>query len=281
MNVLYSGDGNILDGVIISSISLARSVNEALHIYILTAGFEHNGENREALKADFADFLERYLQNYDKRITVKLIDISEKFQSEKPKANMDTRFTPGCMLRLYADDVDSLPKKILYLDNDVICRGDPHFFYNQQMGENELAGVLDHYGGWFFRQKIYKRDYLNSGVLLLNLSKIRESGLFRNAREMCETKKMFMPDQSALNKLCKNKIICDRQYNEQRRLHNNTVFQHFTTSFRFFPYFHTVNVKPWNIEGMHNTLKLHEYDNLLEEYEKVKKQYIKEKHNEQ
>jgi hypothetical protein len=98
---------------------------------------------------------------------------------------------------------------------------------------------------------------------------------------MCESKKMFMPDQSALNKLCKNKIICSRQYNEQRRLHDNTVFQHFTTSFRFFPYFHSVTVKPWNIEGMHNVLKLHEYDDLLEEYTNVKKLYMKEKNNEQ
>ena len=43
MNILYSGDGNITDGVIISSVSLARCVNEPLHIYILTAEFEYNG----------------------------------------------------------------------------------------------------------------------------------------------------------------------------------------------------------------------------------------------
>ena len=281
MNILYSGDGNITDGVIISSVSLAHCVNEPLHIYILTAEFEYNGVKREAVGLDFATFLEKYLRRYDESITVTLIDISEKFQKEMPRANMDTRFTPGCMLRLYADGVEQLPAKILYLDNDVICRGDPSDFYNQEMRNNALAGVLDHYGGWFFRQKFYKRDYLNSGVLLLNIPKIREIGLFERARYMCMTKKMFMPDQSALNKLCKDKIICKRKYNEQRRLNKDTIFQHFTTSFRFFPYFHSVNVKPWNIEGMHKTLKLHEYDDLLEEYTNIKKLYLKEKNNEQ
>ena len=277
MNVLYSGDGNIADGVLISSISLALNVREPLHVYLLTAGFEYGGEKREAVSRNFAAFLELYLKKHNAGAKVSLIDISEKFQKELPRANMETRFTPGCMLRLYADEVHELPSKILYLDNDVICRGDASFFYNQQMGENELAGVLDYYGGWFFRQKPYKRDYLNSGVLLLNLAKIRKSGLFKRAREMCVTKKMFMPDQSALNKLCRGKIICERRYNEQRKLHSDTVFQHFTTSFRFFPYFHSVTVKPWNIEKMHGVLKLHEYDDLLEEYLKAKKIYQKEK----
>lgn len=281
MNVLYSGDANIVDGVIISSISLAKNVSESLNIYILTASFEHNGQKREAVCEQFALFLEKYLRNYNREISVTLIDISEKFQSELPKANMDTRFTPGCMLRLYADDVEGLPSRVLYLDNDVLCRMNPGDFYNQKMGDNDIAGVLDYYGGWFFRQKFYKRDYLNSGILLLNMESIRKSGLFSAARQMCMTKKMFMPDQSALNKLCKNKIICNRKYNEQRKLHEDTVFQHFTTSFRFFPYFHSVNVKPWNVEGMHKILKLHEYDDLLEEYINTKNLYLKEKNNEQ
>lgn len=277
MNVLYSGDGNIADGLIISCLSLAKYVKEPLNIFILTASFEHNGVKREALETDFADFLQNTLTSYKNDIAIKLIDISESFMKEKPSANMDTRFTPGCMLRLYSDEVDELPDKILYLDNDVICREDPCDFYNQEMGDNDIAGVLDHYGGWFFRQKFYRRDYLNSGVLLLNMSSIRKNALFRRARYMCMTKKMFMPDQSALNKLCKKKIICKRKYNEQRRLHDDTVFQHFTTSFRFFPYFHSVNVKPWNIDGMHSILKLYEYDNLLEEYLKIKGKYYKEK----
>lgn len=277
MNVLYSGDANISDGVIISSLSLAQNVKGALDIYIITASFEYNGRKQSALEHGFAPFLEKTLRSYNERSTVTLFDISEKFNKELPRANMGTRFTPCCMLRLYADGIAELPSKILYLDNDVVCRKDPSLFYAQNMDGYSLAGVLDHYGSHFFRQRIYKRDYLNSGVLLLSLDEIRRNGLFKAARETCATKKMFMPDQSALNKLCKNKIICERRYNEQRKLKPDTVFQHFTTSFRFLPYFHSVNIKPWNIEGMHKTLKIFEYDPLLEEYLRIKKQYTEEK----
>ena len=68
--------------------------------------------------------------------------ITNLFEKEVPARNMKTRFTPCCMLRLFADEIDELPDKILYLDNDVICRKDCQDFYNQDMEEYELARVI-------------------------------------------------------------------------------------------------------------------------------------------
>ena len=141
MNILYCGDSNIADGVIISSVSLTKMIKAPIHFYILTAEVEHNGIFRPALQSDFCSFLQKELQKYNAENTVRLIDITEKFKNQKPNANMDTRFTPCCMLRLYADEVDELPSKILYLDNDVICREDPTQFYNQDMSDSPIAGV--------------------------------------------------------------------------------------------------------------------------------------------
>lgn len=272
MNVLYCGDGNIADGVLISVLSLMETVKEKLDVSILTASVEYGGVCRPALGRDFAAFLERKMKERNSDNSVELYDITELFSAQPPAANMGTRFTPCCMLRLYADLVEEIPDRLLYLDNDVICRADPGEFYHQDMGEAEIAGCLDYYGSWFFRNHPPRRDYLNSGVLLLNMEKIRQTGLFRRCRQRCQTKEMFMPDQSALNKLCGSKRIVPRKYNEQRKLHSDTVFQHFTTSFRFFPWFHTVSVKPWNLEGMHRILKLHAYDALLDKYLKLKEE---------
>lgn len=129
-----------------------------------------------------------------------------------------------------------------------------------------MSGVLDYYGKWFFKQNPFHLDYINSGVLLLNLAKIKQTKLFAKARKICQTKKMFMPDQSAINKLAISKKIESRKFNEQRKLKKDTVFQHFTTSFRFFPWFRIVTIKPWHIEEVHNQLKIFEYDDILEEY---------------
>lgn len=270
MNILFCGDGNIADGLIISVLSLARHIDEPLNIFILTMGLETETRVYRPLSQRVVKAVEEIIKNKNPQSTVCCTDIGELFEKEPPQANLGTRFTPFCMLRLFADSVPHLPQRILYLDNDVICRGDFSDFYYQEMNGCEMAGVLDHYGRWFFRKNLFKMDYLNSGVLLLDLDRIKETGLFEKTRLMCRTKKMFMPDQSALNKLALGKKQCPRRFNEQRRLHKDTVFQHFTTSFRFFPYIRTVTVKPWQIDRMHDILKLHEYDDLLEEYKAVK-----------
>lgn len=273
MNILYCGDQGIRDGLLLSILSLMKNTSEPLHIYILTAELQNGPVSCSALPADFAAFLDQLVKQHDPGNSVERIDISELFQKELPEANLKTRFTPSCMLRLFADEVSQLPDRLLYLDYDVLCRKDIAEFYHQNMEDHELAGVLDHYGRWFFRRKIFRMDYLNSGVLLLNMAQIRKTGLFQKCRFMCRTKKMFMPDQSAINKLASSKLILSRKYNEQRKLHSDTVLHHFSTSFRFFPWFRVISVKPWHIDALHSILGIYEYDILLENYLTQKNKY--------
>ena len=274
MNLLYCGDANIADGVLLSVMSVLENTHEPLNIYILTLRLKTDSKTFYPLNENFRAFLEAYVNKFNSKSCVSLIDVTENFNNDIPLANIETRFTPYCMLRLYADELP-LPDRILYLDSDVICRKSFDEFYYQDIKGVELVGVTDYYGKWFFKNHPLHFDYLNSGVLLLNLDEIRKTGLFKKCRERCRYTKMFMPDQSAINKLSVSKRIADRKYNEQRKLKNDTVFQHFTTSFRFFPYIRTVSVKPWQTERMHNVLKLHEYDDLLEKYNELKSNIYK------
>ena len=270
MNVMYCGDRNIADGVLISVLSLAKVSKEPIHVYLLTAHVVTDQKDYLPIQQEFADGLLFAMRRYQEDCSVELLDITELFRQQLPIANMNTRFTPCCMLRLFADLLPELPDRVLYLDSDVICREDLSDFYNQEMDDFEIAGCLDYYGSWLFRKKCFRRDYLNSGVLLLNLEKIRSTRLFESCRDRCRNRRMFMPDQSAINKLSEHKKICDRRFNEQRKLRQDTVCQHFTTSFRVFPIFHKVSVKPWETDRMHSVLKLKEYDDLLEEYLSIK-----------
>lgn len=266
MNILYCGDKNIEDGLLISILSLLRTVNEPLHIYVMTLRLKTAEKDYLPVSDRAIAFLNEYAQSANTANFVQKIDATDLFLQQEPLANMETRFTPCCMLRLFADLVPELPEKILYLDNDVVCRKDCQSFYHEDIGDYELAGVLDHYGKWLFHQSFGRMDYMNSGVLLLNLKKIKETGLFQKCRKMCREKTMFMPDQSAINALVSAKKLLPRKYNEQRKMRQNTVFQHFTTSFRFFPWLRALTVKPWQIERVQQELKLHEYDDLLNEY---------------
>lgn len=277
MNIMFCGDSYIADGVLISTLSILKHISSPIHIYILTLDCKTAEKHYMPLPKSFAERLGELVRSRHSESSVSLYDLTEEFAREVPTANMSTSFTPPCMLRLFADSIEELPDKLLYLDSDVVCRGDFSGFYNTDMDGVELAGVLDHYGKWFFRRDPLKMDYLNSGVLLFNMSEIKRSGLFARAREMCRTKKMFMPDQSALNKLAERKVRVERKYNEQRRMRDDTVFRHFTTHFRFFPVFRTVKVKPWQTEKMHKTLKLYEFDDILDEYERLMREYETER----
>ena len=261
------------DGLLIAVLSLLENTQEHLDIYVLTLDMSMNGRIYSPIEQTFVDYLnETVSAQYDDRLYTKLIDTTDLFKDETPDANLSTRFTPCCMLRLFADKIDEIPDRILYLDTDVICRRDFGDFYYQNMDGVEIAGVLDYYGSWFFRKNIFKRDYLNSGVLLMNMCELRKTGLLSSCRHMCTTKQMFMPDQSALNKLSVSKRICEIKYNDQRRLHSDTVFQHFTTHFRFFPYVRTETVKPWQTEEVTTILHIpeSEYGALFAKYYDIK-----------
>ncbi len=273
MNILFCGDRNVQDGLLIAVLSLLENTQEHLDIYVLTLDMSMNGRIYSPIEQTFVDYLnETVSAQYDDRLYTKLIDTTDLFKDETPDANLSTRFTPCCMLRMFADKIDEIPDRILYLDTDVICRRDFGDFYYQNMDGVEIAGVLDYYGSWFFRKNIFKRDYLNSGVLLMNMCELRKTGLLSSCRHMCTTKQMFMPDQSALNKLSVSKRICERKYNDQRRLHSDTVFQHFTTHFRFFPYVRTETVKPWQTEEVTTILHIpeSEYGALFAKYYDIK-----------
>ncbi len=262
MNILYCGDRGIIDGLFLSALSLCAHSKSRLNFYILTAKVGI----RQAIGQAEAEKLQKAVSktNPDNRVT--LFDITEIFNSYLPTANLSTRFTPLCMLRLFADKVPKLPSKLLYLDTDVMCRADFSQLYDTDISEFEIAGVPDRYGKWFFGN-ILKHDYLNSGVLLMNMQKIKESKLFEQCRKICREKRMFMPDQSALNKTAK-KLNVHPKYNEQGKIKSDTVFKHFTTFFKFFPYIHTVTVKPWQYDKLHNQLKIFEFDDIISNYEK-------------
>ena len=267
MNILYCGDRNILDGLIISTLSLAKHTSRPLKIFVLTMRLKGFKE----VPASAIESLDKILKAKDERHSIKLIDATDAFNSDMPRANLKTFFTPYCLLRLYADLISELPKKILYLDTDVVALKDPYELYKMDNAEYELIGAVDYYGQHWLRTSLFEKTYLNSGVLLMNLGLIRESGLLRRTRRRVAKTKMLLPDQTSLNIYSRRKKVIDRRFNEQKRETSDTVFRHFSTTFRFWPVFHTQKIKPWNIDKVHGILKCHAFDDILDEYLEVRK----------
>lgn len=262
MNILYCGDSNVERGFVMSAMSLAMNTEQPLHIFVLTMQWNEADRHFDMLSKDCVERIEAFLKTKNAHSSAKHIILPDEYKEMIYGANTKTRFTPYCMLRLWADELEEIPDRVLYLDTDVICRGDIAPLYNSEFDGCEIAGVLDYYGSWFFRKKWYRRDYVNSGVLLMNMKLIRENGMFKKCRNLCRNEEMFLPDQTAINRTAKKKKYLPRKYNEQRKQQDDTLVRHFSTTFRLLPLLHTVTVKPWDIERMHSVLGTYEYDGL-------------------
>ena len=95
---------------------------------------------------------------------------------------------------------------------------------------------------------------------------IKENELFKKCRQQCRDKKRLLPDQAALNKYVCQKLIVSRKFNEQKQEDENTVFRHFSTTFKFWPKFYIQTIKPWDIKNLHETLNIHSFDDVLKQY---------------
>lgn len=111
-------------------------------------------------------------------------------------------------------------------------------------------------------------------MLLFNMKKIKETKLLEKARQLIKTKKMLFADQDAVYRSTTKKLLLPRVFNEQRKFNDkNTVICHFCKRLLLWPYPRTENYKQWNVEQVHKILKCHAFDDDLEEYLKLKKEY--------
>ena len=269
MNILYCGDAGISRGGLVSILSILKHNKGVLHFYIMTISYAE--VQPFALKT--AKFLDSLVKKTNAKSFVKLIDATEVFVKNLPKKNMGSYFTPCSMLRLYIDKIPELARldRVLYLDYDVVCRGDLTEFYETDLTGVEAAGVLDIYGKHFYHYHGIKRTYMNSGVMLFNVPECVKSGMFAKTVALCAKRWMMLADQAALNKSIKHRKLMPRKYNEQgERPRPDTVLHHFSNNFKFWPYFRVQKVKPFEVEKVHKVLKITEYDDILEEYNKLK-----------
>ena len=260
--ILYAGNTKVFDGIVISLLSMIKHHTGALDVYLFTMDLRDVDPAFTPISEAQRHYLEGICREVHPESRVMLKDVGDCYRDTLMHApNQDNQYTPYTFLRLFADRFPTLPDKLIYLDTDTVLAGDIAQLYGQELGNAEFAGVRDRYGCRFFGI-----NYLNAGVLLLNLPKIRETGLFRRALDACARKKIFLSDQTALNRCAGQKKILPRRFNEQKELRGDTVIRHFSMTIRWLPRFRTQNVKPWQVDRVHEILHITSFDDVLNDY---------------
>ena len=280
INLLFTGNDKIFEGLGVSLISIVKHCKQPLNVYVLTMDLQHLNPNYRPITQQQIDVLEQCIKQVNPESKINLYDITDLFmEKNKDSANMENSYSPYAFLRLLADEVEELPDKVLYLDIDIVAGGDISELYNYNITDYDYGAVKDYYGRVFINPK-----YINSGVMLLNMKRIRENRIFEKCRHLVNTKKMMFPDQSALNKYADKKLFLPSKFNSQRRDRDRDVIRHFCKSIRWYPnfmkksnpnkkycqpmskwfrLFHLVNIKPWHLDAMHSQLKCYKYDDVI------------------
>lgn len=270
VNILLCGNKKVFDGALTQLISMTNRTKEDICCYIFTMDVSRLNPDFTCITDEQIKFLDQVVRLKNENNVVKKIDVTKIYEQEFANcANESAYCTPYTLLRLLADLVPEMPSKLLYLDIDMMIGDDIAKLYNIDISDYEYAAVKEKYGCWLIRP-----DYINAGMLLLNMDKIKETGLLLKARNLIKTKKMLFADQDAIYWSTKKKLLLPRKFNEQSKFNRkDTVVCHFCKRLMFLPYPHTENFKQWNIEEVHKVLRCHYFDDDLEEYVQIKEKY--------
>lgn len=274
INLLLCGNKKVFDGALTQLISITNKTKRDITCYIFTMDVSRIKPDYVSITDEQVEFLEQVVKSKNINNKIVKIDVTDLYEEEFGHCKNETAYcTPYTLLRLLADKVPQIPDKILYLDIDMMAGDDISKLYDIDITDYEYAAVKEKYGSWIIRP-----DYINAGMLLLNMKKIKETGLLLKARELIKKRKLLFADQDAIFWSTTKKKLLPRIFNEQSKFNKkDTVICHFCKRLMLTPYPHTENYKQWQIEEIHKYLKCYTFDEDLEEYKKYKKEYEKRK----
>ena len=272
INILLCGNKKVFDGALTQLISMTNKTKEPINCLIFTMNLERLNPEFLSITDSQVNFLNKVIKAKNTENKVQKIDVTNLYEREFGGCKNETAYcTPYTLLRLLADLIPDIPEKLLYLDIDMMIADDISKLYTIDITDFEYAAVKEKYGSRFIRH-----DYINAGMLLFNMNKIKETKLLEKARQKIRTKKMLFADQDAIFWSTTKKKLLPRIFNEQSKFNKkDTVVCHFCKRLMFLPYPHTENYKQWQVEEIHKYLKCYAFDKDLEEYINVKKEYEK------
>lgn len=243
VHLLFAVDDNYVPFLMtaIKSIADHSSNNYTYDITIINEGL------KEQSKKNIKNVTQR------KNFVIHFFNISLIMNSMSLKFDLRDYYTLTIYYRLFFPNLFPLKRKALYLDCDLVVNDDIANLYFTDLKDNLLGAVQDasvqlypEFGTYVNKVlRLEKEKYFNSGVLLMNLEKLREFNLEGKVNKLLKkVRYKVAPDQDILNLLCKDRILyLDNAYNvmplPDGEVFDNPKIIHYNLMF-----------KPWNLKGI-------------------------------
>ena len=266
INTLFCGNYKVFDGILSCIISILKrtETKEPFHFYLFTMDVHNLREDYTPITEKQVDFLQKVVKSYNSENLVTKIDVTDLYNKEFANSpNEQCYCSPYTLIRLFADLVPEIPEKLLYLDADLLFNKDITKLYNIDIEQYEYAAAPDHYGKLIL---FWQKKFINAGVILFNMKKCKETGLFEKSRNEIRMHKLTFADESAIIRSTTYQLKISQRFNDQKFLYKGTVIRHFSKRLFWFPYPHTENIKQWNYTKMLAKFKYLCFEDVLSEY---------------
>ena len=244
--IFLASDGRYLPylSVTVKSIDEHSSDGNAYEVYILSDGFDNR--ELEGLAG---------LELRNTRMTVVNMRNAINGMREALSLRLRDYYSEGIFYRLFIADMFPDLDRAVYIDCDTVLVSDIAELYDFDIGENIIAAVADESIPCVPEFRSYVEnwvgvsvgDYINSGVLVMNLAEYRRAGILRRFAEFVRTTnpETIAPDQDYLNALCRGRIYyLGSEWNKQPKRHNPIP----VSDLKLIHY--NLYEKPWRFSGV-------------------------------
>ena len=186
-------------------------------------------------------------------ISIKFIDVREKIRALCAKLHLRDYYTKATYYRFFIPELFPNYDRGLYLDCDIVINCDIARLYNCPMGQNLIAGIpeevmtdIDVFGRYSeIVLGIDRNDYINAGIIVMNLKKMRKIGIEKQFADLLGTRACKVAqDQDYLNLICHGQIFyLNKKWNKTPMPDSNTdIIPHIVH--------YKINFKPWRYDNI-------------------------------
>lgn len=206
INVAYITDERYAMPTCVSvcSLILNNAWNDTLNVFIICDKVSDKAKNR-------------FLTLSNNKVMINLIDVEEERYQSLAHSSMltpHTHVTAAALFKFNLPEILRNENRVIYLDGDTLIQKSLYDLYNWELNGNYIASVNDMVdykdnGSSILASRIgFKREsYFNSGVMLLNLEKMREDNILQKLLEYRENGINYFMDQDALNAVLGEKRV--------------------------------------------------------------------------
>lgn len=206
MHIVFICDENYVMPTVVAITSIYENKDEKTSCYIHIMAIDVSEKSKSL-----------FLQLEHDGFKIDVLDLS---QSERLKSCEIANFhvSTAALYKFHIANIFSEYSKILYLDGDILVKRDLLDLYNMDLNDSYAAVVKDYKPMTYIPSQVEKlgimhNSYFNSGVMLLNLEKLRNDNMAEKLLDYRLNGINYFMDQDALNVVFEENVIYLPFYN--------------------------------------------------------------------